>query len=99
MMTHRSRWAPEDKIRIVMESLSTSITTAELCRKYNVTPMTVNAWKDKFFQGGKMALAGTLKDPEKELQDENRQLKSLIGEFAIANDALKKALTEGGKRR
>ena len=50
-MTHRSRWAPEDKIRIVMESLSTSITTAELCRKYNVTPMTVNAWKDKFFQG------------------------------------------------
>ena len=99
MMTHRSRWAPEDKIRIVMESLSTSITTAELCRKYNVTPMTVNAWKDKFFQGGRMALTGTLKDPEKELQDENRQLKSLIGEFAIANDALKKALTEGGKRR
>jgi transposase len=98
-MTHRSRWAPEDKIRIVMESLSTSITMAELCRKYNVTPMTVNAWKDKFFQGGKMALTGTLKDPEKELQDENRQLKSLIGEFAIANDALKKALTEGGKRR
>ena len=46
-----------------------------------------------------MALAGTLKDPEKELQDENRHLKSLIGEFAIANDALKKALTEGGKRR
>jgi transposase len=99
LMTHRSRWAPEDKVRIVMESLNTSITTAELCRKYNVTPMTVNAWKDKFFQGGKMALTGTLKDPEKELQDENRQLKSLIGEFAIANDALKKALTEGGKRR
>ena len=35
-----------------MESLNTSITTAELCRKYGGTPVTVTAWKDKFFQGG-----------------------------------------------
>ncbi len=33
-----SRWTAEDKIRIVMESLTTSITVAELCRKYNVKP-------------------------------------------------------------
>lgn len=101
MMTtqHRSRWPPEEKIRIVMESLSTNITMAELCRKYNVTPLTVNSWKDKFFQGGKLALTGALKDPNRELQDENKELKRLIGEFAIANDALKKALIEGGKRR
>ena len=56
-----------------MESLNTSITTAELCRKYGGTPVTVTAWKDKFFQGGKMALAaesikkddGLLKRPAK----------------------------------
>jgi transposase len=95
----RSRWHPDEKIRIVMESLNTNITMAELCRKHNVTPMTVNAWKEKFFQGGRMALTGALKDPAKELQDENEELKRLIGEFAIANDALKKALTEGGRRR
>jgi transposase len=76
-----------------------SITMAELCRKYNVTPLTVNSWKDRFLHGGRLALTGSLKDPDKELQDENRELKRLIGEFAIANDALKKALTEGGKRR
>lgn len=95
----RSRWSPEDKIRIVLESLNTSITTAELCRKYNVTPLTVNKWKDRFLEGGKLALAGKLKDPDRVLQDQNRELKSLIGEYAIANDALKKALTEGGRRR
>jgi transposase len=99
MMVHRSRWSPDEKIRIVMESLNTSISLADLCRKYNVTPATVNGWKEKFFQGGKMALAGTLKDPGKALQDEKKEFLRLIGEYAIANDALKKALTEGGKRR
>lgn len=95
----RSRWSPEDKIRIVLELLNTNVTTAELCRKYNVTPLTVNNWKDRFLEGGKMALEGKLKDPDAVMQEENRELKTLIGEYAIANDALKKALTEGGKRR
>jgi hypothetical protein len=37
-----------------------------------------------------MALTGTVKDPDRELRDENKELKRLIDEFAIANDALKK---------
>ena len=98
-MVFKSRWTPEQKIAAVMESLNTNISMAELCRKYNVTPNTLTYWKEKFAQGGKMALMGTLKDPGRELQEENEKLKKLIGEFAIANDALKKALTEGEKRR
>ncbi len=31
--TSSRRWTPEDKTRIVMESLTTNITVAELCRK------------------------------------------------------------------
>jgi hypothetical protein len=31
-----SRWTADDKIRIVMESLTTNITLAKLCRKYNL---------------------------------------------------------------
>ena len=30
-MPYRSKWTPEDKIRIVMESLDTSISMSELC--------------------------------------------------------------------
>lgn len=99
MMVHRSRWSPTEKIQIVMESLNTNVSTAELCRKYNVTPATINGWKEKFFQGGKLALMGAFKDPKKQIMDEKKELLRLIGEYAIANDALKKALTEGGKRR
>lgn len=39
-MASRSRWAPDEKVRIVLESLNTNITVAELCRKHNVTPAT-----------------------------------------------------------
>jgi transposase len=98
-MAYRSRWSPEEKIEIVMESLNTNVSMAELCRRHNVTPATVNGWKEKFFHGGKMALMGALKDPKKEVLDEKKELLRLIGEYAIANDALKKALTDGGKRR
>ena len=72
MMTNRSRWSPDEKIRIVLESLNTNISMAELCRKYNVTPVTFYAWKEKFVQGGKLALSGQLKDPAKEKQAEIR---------------------------
>ena len=31
--SRRNRWTPEDKTRIVMESLTTNIAVAKLCRK------------------------------------------------------------------
>jgi transposase-like protein len=99
-MPYRSRWTTEQKIAIVMESLNTNISVAELCRKHNVTPNAFYGWKDKFLGAGKLALAGSFKTgPGEELEAENESLKKLIGELTIANSALKKALTDGGKRR
>ena len=46
------KWTPEDKTRIVMESLTTNITVAELCRKYNLNPNVLYNWKQKFIEGG-----------------------------------------------
>lgn len=99
-MTAKTRrtWAPEDKVRIVLESLNTNITLAELCRKYTVSPAVFYHWRDKFIQGGKMALSGAFKDPQKEKYAENERLKKLIGELTIANDAMKKVLAGEGKK-
>jgi transposase len=91
-MPYKSRWTPEDKIRIVLESLNTNISMSELCRKYNLTPGTFYQWREKFVQGGKLALSGALKDPAKEKDAENERLKKLIGELTIANDSFKKVL-------
>jgi transposase-like protein len=96
-MPYKSRWTPEDKIRIVLESLNTNISMSELCRKYNLTPGTFYQWRDKFVQGGKLALTGGLKDPAKEKDAENERLKKLIGELTIANDSFKKVLE--GRRK
>jgi transposase len=94
-MPFKSRWNPEEKIRIVAESLNTSVSIAELCRKYNVSPGVFYSWREKFIEGGKQALIGSGSGRDganKELLAELERLKRLIGELTIANDAFKKTL-------
>jgi len=96
--TKSKRWTSEDKTRIVMESLTTNITVAELCRKYNLNPNVFYNWKQKFIEGGKSALSGSSKDNiNKNLETENERLKRIIGEQTIAIDAFKKTLETGRK--
>ncbi|MDR4492295.1 MAG: transposase [Candidatus Nitrosocosmicus sp.] len=75
-----SRWTIDDKIKIVMESLTTNITLAELCRKYNLKPNVFYRWKQKFIEGGRLVLTtdGTTGENNinKQLQAENERLKS-----------------------
>jgi transposase len=97
-MVNRSRWSSDEKIRIVLESLNTNISMAELCRRYNVTPNAFYSWKEKFMHGGRLALSGALKDPAKEKQAEVDRLKKLIGELTIANEAMKEVLRGEGKK-
>jgi transposase len=103
-MTYKSKWSAEQRIAIVLESMSTNISVAELCRKHNVTPNAFYGWREKFLEAGKLALARSSSrnnDTGQELESENEKLKKLIGELTIANDALKKAMLEvgGGRRR
>ena len=78
-----------------MESLTTNITLAELCRKYNLKPNVFYSWKQKFIEGGRLALTGSGENINKQIQAENECLKKLIGELTIANDAFKKTLETG----
>jgi transposase-like protein len=97
----RRAWTGDEKIRIVMESMSTNISLAELCRKYNLNANVFYHWKEKFLDGGKAALMSKgVKDANHELTAENQRLKTLIGELTIANDSFKKILEgEAGQRR
>ena len=91
------KWTASEKAIIVIESLTTSIGSAELCRKYNLSPNTFYPWKDKFLECGKTAFSGA---PDfnicKNIQQQNDSLKHLIGELTIVNDILKK--TQEGVR-
>ncbi len=89
----RTKFTPDQKIQIVLESIKTNIGTAELCRKHNVHPQTFQAWRQKFMDAGKSGLTHHgKKDPIKAIKKENGDLKRIIGDLTIANDALKKTL-------
>ena len=89
----KKRWTVEDKAKIVIESLTTAASTADICRKYGLSPNTFYPWREKFLEGGRAALTGGLNArATKVLQRENATLKTLVGEITLANDALKKTL-------
>lgn len=93
-----SKFTHSEKVRIVLESLNTNISTAELCRKYNISPPTFYQWKERFIEAGKASLNGrSNNDINKNLQKENETLKRIVGELTIVNDAFKKTL-EGHKK-
>ena len=89
----KTKFTTEQKIQIVLESIKTSISAAELCRKHNVHPQTFQAWKQKFMDAGKSSL-GThgRSDPVTACKKENTNLKRIIGEQTVVIDALKKTL-------
>ena len=91
----KSKFTPDQKIQIVLESIRTSITPAELCRKHNVHPHTLSRWKQRFMDAGKASLQhSSMGNPADAMKREQDNLKRIIGELTIANDILKKPWRE-----
>ena len=86
----KSKFTPEQKIQIVLESIRTSISTAELCRKHHVHSQTFHNWKQRFMESGKADPSQSgKKDPIKTMKKREEDYKRLIGELTVANDILK----------
>ena len=91
----KSKFTPDQKVQIVLESIKTNISTAELCRKHNVHPQTFHTWRQRFMEAGKTSLAHAgKKNPTTILKKERDNFKMIIGELTIANAVLKKTLEE-----
>jgi putative transposase len=88
------KWTGEEKANIVLEILTTSTSTAEICRKYNVRPTLVYSWRASFVHAGTRGLSGKdASDREKQLEQENKRLKEMVADLALANEFLKKGRT------
>ncbi len=88
------KWTGEEKANIVLEILTTSTSTAEICRKDNVRPTLVYTWRASFVHAGTRGLSGTdASDREKHLEQENKRLKEMVTDLALANEFLKKGRT------
>jgi putative transposase len=82
----KSRFTEEQIIAILAEQ-ERGLTTAEVCRKHNVSSATFYKWKAKF-GGMEVSDARRLKG----LEDENRRLKKLLAESMLDVAVLKDIL-------
>jgi len=74
----------EEQIIGILKAHEKGMTVADICRKNGISEQTFYRWKSKF---GGMEISDAKK--LKQLEDENRRLKQLVGELTPDNQALK----------
>ena len=84
----RRKFAPEEKIRIVLEGLQGEQSIAELCRREGIAANLYYRWSKDFLEAGKRQLAGdtvreATSDEVKELRAENSELKEVVAEITL----------------
>jgi len=91
----RRRYAPEEKIRIVLEGFRREVTVNDLCRREGIKPANYYSWTKEFMEAGKERLArNTVRDATRheieQLKRENGELKEIVAELLLETRRLKK---------
>jgi len=87
MIKQRS-FSPEFKRQVIEELLSGASTSAQICRRYEISSGLLYYWKKQY---GQADLAGNGKR-EAALEERIRQLEQMLGKACLENEFLKKAL-------
>lgn len=74
----------EEQILGILKQVEGGRTIADVCREHGISDATYHRWKSKY--GG---LEVSQLRRLKQLEDENRRLKQLVGELTLDNAALK----------
>lgn len=95
----RRQFAPEQKVKIVKEALTTDLGVSGVCRKYGISSSLFYQWQERFFEGAlegmKRAKHGASSAEQRKLDEQARQLdrmKSVIAEITAENIDFKKKL-------
>jgi transposase len=91
MGKQRKTWTGEQKLRLILAALREEDSVAALARQHGISEQQIYRWKAQFLEGGSQAL-GRTRGPraDQRLQNENEQLKKLLGEKTLEIDILKK---------
>ena len=93
----RRKYAPEDKIRIVLEGFRREVTVSDLCRREEIKPGVFYAWTKEFMEAGKERLTrDTVRDATRQeiehLKRENYDLKQLVADLSLEVHRFKKTV-------
>ena len=91
----RRKYAPEDKIRIVLEGFRREVTVSDLCRREGIKPGVFYAWTKESREAGKERLTrDTVRDATRQeiehLKRENYDLKQLVADLSLEVHRFKK---------
>lgn len=94
----RRQWSPEQKLRLVLESLQSENKTAEICRREGLSPNQLYDWRKKLLGSAQAVFARPDRDGEdpriEKLATQNARMKSVIAEITAENLELKKTLSD-----
>lgn len=95
-MPKPSRWTAEKRFAIVQEMLRGKESIAQIARTHRVSDTLLHRWRERFFEGGKAALAfengagGQQRTQQAALERRIEELQTVIGEQAVEIRFLKK---------
>lgn len=82
-MSKLRKWEPAAKAKIVLEGLK-GRPVAEICNEHQISQSQYYQWKDQFLSNmDKIYTLPRVNQRELHLKDENRRLKTLIGELTV----------------
>ena len=95
----KKSYSPEFKAKVVLELLTENQTTSEIAAKYEINIRMVQRWRKEFLENidrvfGEAKIEKDIKDKEKALEQERKELMTKVGELTIENDWLKKKSIE-----
>lgn len=88
----RRTFSSKFKAKVALESLQERLTTEEICKKYEIHPTQLNAWKKSFKDNASVVFEAESKQKKDTNEALIQQLYAQIGELKVANDWLKKKL-------
>jgi transposase-like protein len=103
-MTERKVYRPEEKMKIVMEGISGTISVSDLCRKYEIKPARFYYWKDQLISSASHIFEnrGRKIDEDRIRAEKDREiagLKAAIAKVVQKNLEIKKKIGERLQRR
>ena len=82
-MEHR-KWTPKQKLAIVLDGLKANTSIAELCSRHQISQTQYYKWRDRLMaEGDKIFSHGGPDKAQERLHNENRKLKTIIGELTV----------------
>ena len=103
-MAAKRVYTPEEKLKIVLEGMSGTISVADLCRKYDMKPARFYYWKDQLLNSAPEIFEnrGRKVDEDRIRTERDREiarLKATIADVVSENLEIKKKIGERLQRR